>query len=66
VWSNEHKKEVFYMNEPYNSTQSITEVILEERENFKKRFGRLLTVEEAIKLTDEIREAIKNEEKERK
>ena len=53
------------MNEPYNSTQSITEVILEERENFKKRFGRLLTVEEAIKLTDEIREAIKNEEKEK-
>lgn len=53
------------MNEPYNSTQSITEVILEERENFKKRFGRLLTEEEAIKLTNEIREAIKNEEKEK-
>jgi hypothetical protein len=39
----------------------ITAIMDEAREEFKKAYGRLLTEEEAIKLTDEIREALREE-----
>ena len=37
--------------------RTLTNIVLEVRENFKKKNGRLLTVEEAIQLTDEARKA---------
>ena len=37
--------------------RTLTNIALEVRENFKKKNGRLLTVEEAIQLTDEARKA---------
>ncbi len=37
--------------------RTLTNIVLEVRENFKKKNGRLLTIEEAIQLTDEARKA---------
>jgi len=44
-------------------TKSITETMDEARSEFKKRYGRLLTEDEAIKLTAEIRKNLKKEGK---
>lgn len=44
-------------------TKSITETMDEARSEFKKRYGRLLTEDEAIKLTAEIRKNLKREGK---
>ena len=44
-------------------TKSITETMDESRSEFKKHYGRLLTEDEAIKLTDEIRKNLKKEGK---
>jgi len=44
-------------------TKSITETMNEARAEFKKHYGRLLTEEEAIKLTSEIRKNLKKEGK---
>lgn len=49
------------MKTEYRPTKSISEVIDEVREEFKKTYGRLLTEEEAIKLTEEIKAAIRYE-----
>lgn len=46
----------------YNSTKSITETMNEARERFKNAYGRLLTEDEAIKLTFDIRKELKKEE----
>lgn len=51
------------METTYIPTKSITETMDEARENFKKLNGRLLTEEEAIKLTDEIRDELRKEGK---
>ena len=45
------------------TTKSIVETMTEARERFKKAYGRLLTEEEAIKLTKEIRKSLKEEGK---
>ena len=42
-------------------TKSITETMDEARSEFKKRYGRLLTEDEAVKLTAEIRKNLKRE-----
>ena len=51
------------MKTSYNPTKSIVETMNEARENFKKRYGRLLTEEEAIKLTTEIRKKLSEDKK---
>lgn len=47
----------------YGYSKSITETMDEARKNFKATYGRLLTEDEAIELTDEIRKAIKKNSK---
>lgn len=47
------------MNTTLNPTRTITEVMLEARKRYKKEFGRLLTEDEAVQLTNEIRNEIK-------
>jgi hypothetical protein len=49
------------MKTTYKPTKSIVETINESRERFRKAYGRLLTEEEAIQLTDEIRAEIRRE-----
>lgn len=51
------------MKTTYNPTKSIVETMNEARENFKEVYGRLLTKDEAIKLTSDIRKALKKEGK---
>jgi hypothetical protein len=51
------------METTYNPTKSIAETINESRERFKKAYGRLLTEEEAIKLTADIRKELRKEGK---
>ncbi len=46
-----------------NPTKSIAETMDEARSEFKERYGRLLTEDEAIKLTAEIRKNLKKEGK---
>ena len=55
--------EVFIMETTYNPTKSIVETMNEARESFKEAYGRLLTEDEAIKLTSDIRKALKKEGK---
>ena len=49
------------METTYNPTKSIVETMNEARESFKETYGRLLTEDEAIKLTSNIRKALKKE-----
>jgi hypothetical protein len=49
------------MNMVHNPTRTLTEIALDTRRRFKEEFGRLLTEEEAVRLTDEIREEIRRE-----
>lgn len=51
------------METNYYSTKSIVETMTESRERFKKAYGRLLTEEEAINLTKEIKANLKKEGK---
>ena len=51
------------METTYNPTKSIVETMNEARESFKEAYGRLLTEDEAIKLTSDIRKALKKEGK---
>ena len=51
------------METTYNPTKSIVETMNEARESFKEAYGRLLTEDEAIKLTSDIRKALKEEGK---
>lgn len=46
------------METTYKPTKSIAETMDEAREQFKKLNGRLLTEEEAIKLTKEIKKRL--------
>lgn len=41
--------------------KTLTDIVLEIRENFKKNNGRLLTVEEAIQITDEARKSARKD-----
>lgn len=50
------------MNTTYNPTRTIAEVMLEARKRFQDEFGRLLTEEEAVQLTDEIRAEIREDD----
>jgi hypothetical protein len=56
-------REVFTMEITYNPTKPIVETMNEARENFKNAYGRLLTEDEAIQLTTEIRKNLKKEGK---
>ena len=51
------------MENTVKPTKSITDTMDEARSEFTKRYGRLLTEEEAIKLTAEIRKNLKREGK---
>lgn len=51
------------MERKFDDSKKLADIILEAREDFKKRYGRLLTEEEAIRLTDEIRGALRKEGK---
>jgi hypothetical protein len=55
--------EVITMETTSKPTKSIVDTMNEARENFKKAYGRLLTEDEAIKLTSDIRKALKEEGK---
>jgi hypothetical protein len=46
-----------------NPTKSIVDTMNEARERFKEAYGRLLTEEEAIKLTSDIRKELREEGK---
>lgn len=48
-----------FMKTIYNSTKSIVETMNEARESCEKTYGRLLTEGEAVKLTSDIRKALK-------
>lgn len=50
------------MKTNYEPQYTLTEALLKIREIFVKENGRLYTEEEAVKLTDEIREQIQREE----
>lgn len=57
------KKEWCFMKTTYTPTKSIVETMNESREAFKNTYGRLLTEDEAIKLTSDIRKELKKEGK---
>lgn len=47
--------------ENYTPTKTFTEIRKEVQENFKKKYGGLLTEEECVKLVDEIRGELQKE-----
>lgn len=48
------------MDADYRQNESLVEVINKIRENFIKEHGRLLTEQEAVELTEEIRKDLKS------
>ena len=55
--------EVNIMETTYKPTKSIVETMNEARKSFEEAYGRLLTEDEAIKLTSDIKKALKKEGK---
>jgi hypothetical protein len=51
------------METTYKPTKSIVETMNEARKSFEEAYGRLLTEDEAIKLTSDIKKALKKEGK---
>jgi hypothetical protein len=51
------------METTYKPTKSIVDTMNEARERFKNAYGRLLTEDEAIQLTSDIRKALREEGK---
>lgn len=60
--SSTYQKEANTMETTYSPTKSIVETMNASREAFKKSNGRLLTEEEAIRLTSDIRKELKTGE----